>query len=150
MKPYPARSKIFRCAVYVNQRVKPDTVAPADALAQRREAIERLIASRERQGWICLPQRYEDIGREGPKRPGLRRLLADVQAGKIDCVAVHGSSDLIDYQTNRDRIYGILRRHGVTLISVWPAFILIWGAKLEDGWLPDPPLPWPGTSRSET
>ena len=41
-------------------------------------------------GWACLPERSDDGGFTGGnlERPTLRRLLADLEAGKIDCVLV--------------------------------------------------------------
>lgn len=135
-----AKPKTFRCALYLSQYVEPGAAPPSDSIDYQRQAIRMLIASRQRQGWVCLPKSYEDIGPvKGNKRPALQRLLADVQAGKVDCVVVYGLSRLIDHETNRDPIYAILRRNGVTLVSVWPEFFLIWGDRLEDGWLADPP-----------
>lgn len=134
------KPKTFRCAMYVSHYTEPGAVPPDDSTIQQRQAIQKLIASRKQQGWVCIPESYEDIGPfQGNRRPGLQRLLADVQAGKVDCVVIHLYDHLVDSHTNRDPIYAILRRHGVTLVSVRPEFFLIWGDRLEDGWLADPP-----------
>ncbi len=42
-------------------------------------------------GWVCLPEHYDDGGYTGGnmERPALKRLLADIEAGKVDCVVVY-------------------------------------------------------------
>jgi site-specific DNA recombinase len=132
--------KTFRCAAYVSSKTASSAESPAGDLALQRQAIEQLIATRKRQGWICLPETYEDNGPRDNKPPGIERLLADVQAGKIDCVVTPRYLQIVSRGINRARVYGILRRHGVTVMSVWPEFIELWGDKLEDGWLADPPF----------
>jgi hypothetical protein len=55
------------------------------------------------EGWTCLPDCYDDGGFTGGnmERPALRRLLADIQAGKIDCVLCYKvdrlSRSLLDF-----------------------------------------------------
>ena len=50
-----------------------------------------------------MPDRYDDGGFTGGnmERPALRRLLADIEAGKIDCVVVYKvdrlSRSLLDF-----------------------------------------------------
>ena len=54
-------------------------------------------------GWTALPDRYDDGGFSGGnmERPGLRRLLADIDAGKIDVIVVYKvdrlSRSLLDF-----------------------------------------------------
>jgi site-specific DNA recombinase len=44
----------------------------------------------ERRGWVGIADRYDDGGYSGGNidRPALTRLLADIKAGKVDCVVV--------------------------------------------------------------
>jgi hypothetical protein len=50
------------------------------------EAGEAYITSQKAEGWVCLPERYDDGGYTGGNmdRPALHRLLADIEAGRID------------------------------------------------------------------
>jgi hypothetical protein len=62
-----------------------------NSLDAQRESGEAYIASQQQEGWTCLPDRYDDGGFTGGnlERPAVQRLLADIQAGKIDCVVVY-------------------------------------------------------------
>ena len=72
------------------------------------------------EGWQCLPDRYDDGGFSGGNmdRPALKRLLADIEAGKIDCVVVYKvdrlSRSLLDFA----RMMEVFDRHGVSFVSV--------------------------------
>src|SRR5262249_16865045 len=60
-------------------------------LDAQREAAEAYIHSQAHAGWTALPTRYDDGGYSGSnlERPALQCLLADIRAGKIDCVLTH-------------------------------------------------------------
>src|SRR5262249_45625131 len=59
-----------------------------NSLDAQREAAEAYVHSQAHAGWTWLPQHYDDGGYTGSNldRPALQRLLADIQAGQIDCV----------------------------------------------------------------
>jgi site-specific DNA recombinase len=46
------------------------------------------VLSQVGEGWTALPQAYDDGGYSGGSmdRPGLKRLLIDIRAGRIDVV----------------------------------------------------------------
>ena len=52
-------------------------------LDAQREACEAYIASQRPEGWVLVPDRYDDGGFSGGtlERPALKRLLADIEAG---------------------------------------------------------------------
>ena len=58
-----------------------------NSLDAQRAAGEAYIASQSAEGWLLVPDRYDDGGFSGAtlERPALKRLLADVEAGRIDC-----------------------------------------------------------------
>ncbi|MBI3462180.1 MAG: recombinase family protein [Planctomycetes bacterium] len=64
---------------------------PLISLDVQRQAAQAYIASQRAEGWVCLPQRYDDGGFTGGNmdRPALGRLLADIEAGKVDLVVVY-------------------------------------------------------------
>jgi hypothetical protein len=62
-----------------------------NSLDAQRDAGEAYIRSQAGEGWTLLPAQYDDGGYTGANmdRPALRRLLADSQAGNVDCVVVY-------------------------------------------------------------
>jgi len=85
---------------------------------------EAYIKSQQHEGWVCLPGQYDDGGFTGANmdRPARRRLLADIEAGKVDCVVVYKvdrlSRSLLDFA----RIMETFERHQVSFVSVTQAF----------------------------
>ena len=62
-----------------------------NSLDAQREACARYILSQKHEGWTLLTDVYDDGGFTGGNmdRPGLRQLLADVKAGRVDVVVVY-------------------------------------------------------------
>nr|WP_286198837.1 recombinase family protein [Mesorhizobium sp. BR1-1-16] len=81
----------LRCAVYTRKSSKEGLEQDFNSLDAQREACEAYILSQRHEGWIALPQMYDDGGISGGTmdRPALKRLLADVAVGKIDVVVVY-------------------------------------------------------------
>jgi site-specific DNA recombinase len=57
----------------------------------QRESCEAYIGSQKAEGWVLVPDRYDDGGVSGGTldRPALKRLLADVESGRIDIVLAY-------------------------------------------------------------
>jgi site-specific DNA recombinase len=113
-----------RCAVYTRKSNEEGLQQAFNSLDAQREAAQAYIASQRHEGWICLPQCYDDGGFSGGnmERPALQRLLADMAAGHIDCVVVHRvdrlSRSLLDFA----KMMAILDQHRVGLASVTQQF----------------------------
>jgi site-specific DNA recombinase len=137
----PAGPKTFRCAVYIREATDHEGGRKWNSLPRQREAIQAFVASRKRQGWVCLPEVYEDSGQSGAtlKRPALQRLLADVETGKVDCVVIHTVDRLSRCLSCHAKAFALFRQYGVTVVTVLPTLFLVWGDRLEDGWLADAP-----------
>jgi len=108
-----AADRVVRCAVYTRTaKTEGDGARPIEA--QRNEA-ERCIRRRANQGWIVLPTRYDDAGFSGRtlRRPALRQLLADIEAGQIDVVVVHRIDCLTRSLDHFDRLLAGFARHKV-------------------------------------
>ena len=62
----------IRCAVYTRKSTEEGLEQEFNSLDAQREAAEAYIASQKREGWICLPDRYDDGGFTGGNmdRPG--------------------------------------------------------------------------------
>ena len=101
---WPAgHSALVRCAVYTRKSTEEGLEQEFNSLDAQREAGEAFIRSQAGEGWTCLPDRYDDGGFTGgnTERPALQRLLADIEAGKVDCVVVYKvdrlSRSLLDF-----------------------------------------------------
>ena len=84
----PARR--LRCAIYTRKSSEEGLEQEFNSLHAQREACEAYIASQKSEGWVATRDRYDDGGISGGtlERPGLKRLLADVEDGLVDVVVV--------------------------------------------------------------
>jgi site-specific DNA recombinase len=82
--------KHIRCAVYTRKSSEEGLEQSFNSLEAQREACQAFIISQKHEGWAVLPNRYDDGGFSGGtmERPGLKRLLSDVDAGKVDTIVV--------------------------------------------------------------
>ena len=57
----------------------------------QREACEAFINTQRHEGWVCLPEAYDDGGFfcATIDRPALQRLPADIIASRVDTVVVY-------------------------------------------------------------
>src|SRR5258707_12044219 len=80
-----------RCAIYTRKSTEEGLDQEFNSLDAQRESAEAYIQSQASEGWVCLPEPYNDGGFTGGnmERPALQRLLKDMQAGKIDYVIVY-------------------------------------------------------------
>jgi site-specific DNA recombinase len=113
-----------RCAIYTRKSTEEGLEQEFNSLDAQREAGEAYVKSQQQEGWVGLSDRFDDGGYTGANmdRPALRRLLAEIEAGKIDCVVVYKvdriSRSLLDFA----RIMETFERHNVSLVSVTQAF----------------------------
>src|SRR5271168_1962274 len=98
-----ASSRPTRCAIYTRKSTEEGLQKEFNTLDAQRDAGEAYIRSQAHEGWVCLPDRYDDGGFSGGNmdRPALQQLLADIEAGKIDAVIVYKldrlSRSLLDF-----------------------------------------------------
>ena len=114
----------MRCAIYTRKSTEDGLEQEFNSLDAQREAGEAYIASQKSEGWVCLPDRYDDGGFTGGNmdRPALQRLLADIEAGGVDAIVVYKvdrlSRSLIDFS----KIMDVLERRSVSFVSVTQQF----------------------------
>src|ERR1700752_5410284 len=77
------RIERVRCAIYTRKSSEEGLDQEFNSLQAQREACESFINSQRHEGWVCLPQAYDDGGFSGAtmERPALQQLLADITAG---------------------------------------------------------------------
>ena len=112
--------EIRRCVVYTRKSTDEGLEQPFNSLDAQREAGEAYILSQKAQGWRLLPDRYDDGGFSGGdlNRPGLKRLLADIKAGKIDVVVVYKIDRLSRSLCDFAELSKAFDRYGVAFCSV--------------------------------
>ena len=81
----------IRCAIYTRKSSEDGLEQAFNSLDAQREACEAYIISQRHEGWKALPTLYDDGGLSGGnlERPALKRLLADVDAGRVDMIVVY-------------------------------------------------------------
>jgi site-specific DNA recombinase len=109
-----------RCAIYTRKSTEEGLSQEFNSLDAQRECAQAYILSQRQQGWTLLPAHYDDGGFSGANlaRPALQRLLAEIQAGKIDCVVIYKVDRLSRSLFDFARIMQILEKHAVSFVSV--------------------------------
>ena len=113
-----------RCAVYTRKSSEEGLEQEFNSLDAQREACEAYVASQKQEGWLLVPDRYDDGGFSGGtlERPALRRLLADIVAGKVDIVVVYKIDRLSRSLMDFVRLVEVFDRRSVTFVSVTQSF----------------------------
>ena len=119
----PPRRKL-RCAVYTRKSSEEGLEMEFNSLEAQRESSEAYVASQRAEGWILVPDRYDDGGFSGGTldRPALKRLLADIEAGKVDVVVVYKIDRLSRSLMDFSRLVEVFDRQQVTFVSVTQSF----------------------------
>src|SRR5947207_7743876 len=122
--PAPPRAKIFRCAIYTRKSSEEGLEQDFNSLHAQRESCDAYIKSQRHEGWTPLPSLYDDGGYSGgsTERPGLKRLLADIQSGLIDVVVVYKVDRLTRSLADFAKIVEIFDAAGVSFVSVTQQF----------------------------
>ena len=87
----PTLIRKVRCAIYTRKSSEEGLDMAFNSLDAQRDAAAAYIESQRHEGWVLVPDRYDDGGISGGtlERPALQRLLADVQGGLVDIVVVY-------------------------------------------------------------
>jgi DNA invertase Pin-like site-specific DNA recombinase len=114
----------LRCALYTRKSSEEGLEQDFNSLDAQREACEAFVTSQKREGWILLPEMYDDGGFSGGtlERPAFQRLLADVSAGKVDVVVVYKVDRLTRSLSDFAKIVEVFDKNGVSFVSVTQQF----------------------------
>ncbi|MBX3582971.1 MAG: recombinase family protein [Rhizobiaceae bacterium] len=118
------QQRTVRCAIYTRKSSEEGLEQDFNSLHAQREACEAYIASQRHEGWKLLPARYDDGGYSGGsmERPGLQKLLADMQSGMIDVVVVYKVDRLTRSLTDFARIVEAFDSRNASFVSVTQSF----------------------------
>ena len=116
----PAAEGMILCAIYTRKSTDEGLGREFNTLDAQREAAEAYIRSQAAEGWTAVPNQYDDGGYSGAslERPALRRLLADIRAGKVHRILVYKidrlSRSLLDFA----ELARLFEEHGVGIVAV--------------------------------
>jgi DNA invertase Pin-like site-specific DNA recombinase len=113
-----------RCAVYCRVSSDERLDQEFNSIDAQREAGHAYVASQRAEGWIPVADDYDDPGFSGGNtdRPGLKRLLADIQRGLVDIVVVYKIDRLTRSLADFSKMVEVFERHGVSFVSVTQQF----------------------------
>jgi len=114
----------LRCAVYTRKSSEEGLEQEFNSLHAQRESCEAYIASQRSEGWVLVRDQYDDGGISGGtlERPGLRRLLEDIEDGLVDVVVVYKIDRLSRSLMDFSKLVEVFDRNNVTFVSVTQSF----------------------------
>ena len=113
-----------RCAIYTRKSSEEGLEQEFNSLHAQREACEAFVASQRSEGWVLVRDQYDDGGLSGGtlERPGLQRLMEDIEDGLVDVVVVYKIDRLSRSLADFAKLVEVFDRHEVTFVSVTQAF----------------------------
>jgi DNA invertase Pin-like site-specific DNA recombinase len=120
----PAERQVIRCAIYTRKSTEEGLEQEFNSLDAQREACAAYILSQRHEGWLQLDEFYDDGGYSGGNmdRPALKRLLAEIEAGKVDVIVLYKVDRLTRSLADFARIVEVLDRAGASFVSVTQSF----------------------------
>jgi DNA invertase Pin-like site-specific DNA recombinase len=127
MKRAPSKSagaKLLRCAIYTRKSTEHGLELEFNSLDAQREACEAYIKSQASEGWVCLPEQYDDPAFSGGNldRPALQRLLKDIEAGLIDVVVVYKIDRLTRSLADFAKLVDIFDAQSISFVAITQQF----------------------------
>jgi len=116
--------KKIRCAIYTRKSSEDGLEQEFNSLDAQYEACTAYITSQKAEGWVLLPDRYDDGGLSGGsmERPGLQRLLADIDRGAVDQILVYKIDRLTRSLADFAKMVERLDAAGTSFVSVTQSF----------------------------
>ena len=121
-KPDP--KPVQRVAIYCRKSTEEGLDQEFNSLDAQRQSCELFAASQKNEGWEVLPEHFDDGGFSGSntERPALQRLLAEVQAGRVQVIMVYKLDRMSRSLTDFVTLLQILEKHQVAFVSVTQHF----------------------------
>ncbi|TSB01582.1 recombinase family protein [Sphingorhabdus contaminans] len=118
-----AKRKV-RCAIYTRKSTEDGLEQEYNSLDAQYDACAAYALSQRHEGWTLLSERYDDGGFSGGnmERPGLKKLMADVETGKVDIILLYKMDRLTRSLSDFARIVDVLDRKGASFVSITQSF----------------------------
>src|SRR5262249_22814782 len=113
-----------RCAIYTRKSTDEGLEQAFNSLDAQREACMAYVLSQKHEGWTVTPSLYDDGGYSGGnmERPALQRLIAQIEAGKVDVLVVYKVDRLTRALSDFAKLVEIFDRRGVSFVSITQQF----------------------------
>jgi len=113
-----------RCAIYTRKSSEEGLEQAFNSLDAQREACEAFVKSQQHEGWQAIGTHYDDGGFTGGnmERPALKRLMADIHAGKVSVVVVYKVDRLTRSLADFAKLVEQFDRYNVSFVSVTQQF----------------------------
>jgi len=123
-KDEPRGKRVLRCAIYTRKSTEDGLEQEFNSLDAQREACAAYILSQRHEGWVLVPEYYDDGGFSGGNmdRPGLKQLLTEVEAGKVDVIVVYKVDRLTRALSDFAKIVDVLDANRASFVSITQAF----------------------------
>ena len=114
----------MRCAVYTRKSSEEGLDQEYNSIDAQRDAGHAYVASQRAEGWIPVADDYDDAAFSGGnmERPGLKRLMTDIEAGKIDVIVIYKIDRLTRSLADFSKMVEVFERQGVSFVSVTQQF----------------------------
>ena len=114
----------IRCAIYTRKSSEEGLEQEFNSLDAQCEACEAYITSQKAEGWVLLPEHYDDGGISGGtmERPALQRLLKDIDRGAVDQILVYKIDRLTRSLADFSKIVDRLDAADTAFVSVTQSF----------------------------
>ena len=115
---------MLRCAIYTRKSTDEGLEQEFNSLDAQREACEAYIKSQKHEGWKLLPQHYDDGGYSGGsmERPALKKLLQEIEAGRVDIIVVYKVDRLTRALSDFARMVELFDKNKVSFVLVTQQF----------------------------
>ena len=116
--------KKIRCAIYTRKSSEEGLEQEFNSLDAQREACAAYITSQKAEGWVLLPEYYDDGGISGGtmERPALQRLLKDIDRGAVDQILVYKIDRLTRSLADFSKIVDRLDAADTSFVSITQSF----------------------------
>ena len=114
----------IHCAIYTRKSSEEGLDQSFNSLDAQREACEAYVKSQRHEGWHALSARYDDGGFSDGNmdRPALKRLMIDIEDGKINTVVVYKVDRLTRSLADFAKIIERFDAQKVSFVSVTQQF----------------------------
>lgn len=118
------QKRTMRCAIYTRKSSEEGLEQEFNSLDAQHEACSAYIVSQKSEGWKLLSARYDDGGISGGtlERPALARLMADIDAGRIDLVVIYKIDRLTRSLTDFVKLVERFDKANCSFVSVTQSF----------------------------
>ena len=116
--------KFIRCAIYTRKSSEDGLEQEYNSLDAQYDACAAYAQSQRHEGWTLVKERYDDGGFSGGTmdRPALKRLLADIEAGKVDIILLYKIDRLTRSLSDFAKIVEILDKQKASFVSITQSF----------------------------